>query len=624
MNCTDDARIFRWLSLGILILSRTVLAAESKYSSPFDVAYSSDGQTLAISDRTGRATVLLNTKSNELLLKVALKGEATGIAWGANSSRFFVAERDNNSVAEIDAAKGKVLRRFATGYSPAGLLLLESRDILLVCNSAEFTLSVIDLKSGKEAGRVAALRNPYFAAASRDQSVAVVGNLLPEGAATDANHASALTVLDVQEMKVHTHVRLPAGSSAVRGVAISPDSKWAYCVHTLGRTNLPTTQLDRGWVNTNALSVIDLESKQHYATVLLDRIFEGAADPWGLALSQDGKTAWLSLAGIHQVARLDLTRLHKLMAGGASDKDPQIWQEVKKAPSQRALLVNDLSALYAAGLIERIPIPANGPRGISLSPDGKTIAVASYFSGSVVQLDTSSLSVSSQYEFPGNTPADPVRRGEMLFHDALTTYQHWLSCATCHPADQRMDGMNWDNLNDGIGNPKNTKSLVNSHLTPPTTWQAVRENMDVSVAMGFKHIKFREPIDEEVDAVRAYLRSLKPEKSPHLNKDGKLTDAAKRGRALFSSQNCAHCHKGEQFTDQKLHDVGTRRPFDNTSSFDTPSLVEAWRTGPYLHDGAAASIKDIFKKFNPRDEHGSTSDLSDDELNSLVEYILSL
>jgi cytochrome c peroxidase len=47
---------------------------------------------------------------------------------------------------------------------------------------------------------------------------------------------------------------------------------------------------------------------------------------------------------------------------------------------------------------------------------------------------------------------------ERLFHDATIGHQSWQSCASCHP-DGRAGGLNWDLLNDGIGNPKNTKSV---------------------------------------------------------------------------------------------------------------------------------------------------------------------
>ena len=56
----------------------------------------------------------------------------------------------------------------------------------------------------------------------------------------------------------------------VNGVCVSPDGRYAYVTHILGRYQLPTTQLERGWMNTNALSVIDVATQKLVNTVLID------------------------------------------------------------------------------------------------------------------------------------------------------------------------------------------------------------------------------------------------------------------------------------------------------------------------------------------------------------------
>jgi hypothetical protein len=58
--------------------------------------------------------------------------------------------------------------------------------------------------------------------------------------------------------------------------------------------------------------------------------------------------------------------------------------------------------------------------------------------------------------------------------------------------------------------------------------------------------------------------------------------------------------------------------------FDTPSLIETWRSGPYLHDGRAVTVKEVITTFNPADRHGSTSHLSAREIEDLAEFVLSL
>jgi cytochrome c peroxidase len=213
----------------------------------------------------------------------------------------------------------------------------------------------------------------------------------------------------------------------------------------------------------------------------------------------------------------------------------------------------------------------------------------------------------------------------MVFHDAAYCYQHWLSCATCHPSG-RVDGLNWDLLNDGIGNPKNTVSLLLSHKTPPAMARGVRADMEAAVLAGFRHILFREPRPGDVAAVRAYLCSLRPDPSPHRLPGGGLTPAAERGRAIFQNNEtqCATCHPAPFYTNLKECDVGTRGPLDRNDTFDTPTLVELWRTGPYLHDGSATTLNEVLTDRNRNDRHGRTSHLTQTQVEDLIAFLNSL
>jgi cytochrome c peroxidase len=107
--------------------------------------------------------------------------------------------------------------------------------------------------------------------------------------------------------------------------------------------------------------------------------------------------------------------------------------------------------------------------------------------------------------------------------------------------------------------------------------------------------------------------------------DGKLSDAARRGGELFRGKaNCALCHKGELRTDQKPHDIGTRGEFDRPDDeFYTPKL-ELYRTAPYLHDGRAATLKEVLTVHDSKRRHGSSSKLTSQELEDLIEYLSSL
>ena len=97
---------------------------------------------------------------------------------------------------------------------------------------------------------------------------------------------------------------------------------------------------------------------------------------------------------------------------------------------------------------------------------------------------------------------------------------------------------------------------------------------------------------------------------------------------------CAECHPPPLFTDQKQHNVGTAARFRGLlwkeagdqagDRFDTPALIELWRTAPYLHDGSAATLRDVLTIRNAGDAHGRTSHLTPAQLDELAEYLRSL
>jgi hypothetical protein len=365
---------------------------------------------------------------------------------------------------------------------------------------------------------------------------------------------------------------------------------------------VPTTQIFRGWINTSALSIIDLSSMRLVNTVLLDDLDLGAANSWGLAFTGDGRTLCVAHAGTHELSEIDWPALLAKLGTTAQDVSADLT--------------------YLVGLRRRIPLPGNGPRGLVVV--GSKAYAATYFSDSVAVAD---LAVGAEYQAKKlmlglEKPLTAVRLGQRYFHDAKLSAQQWLSCTSCHPG-VRADGLNWDLMNDGIGNAKNTKSLLNAHRTPPTTMTGIRPNAETSVIAGLLSIHFVKYKNAENLAIDAFLQAEQSVPSPYLER-GTLSATALRGQALFTSTGCIDCHKGDYLTDQKPHDVGTGTGRETGTRFDTPSLIEIWRTAPYLYDGRAATMRDVLTTFNKGNKHGKTSGLTEDQLKDLEVYIHSL
>ena len=585
--------------------------ARPAYQSPYAVAISPDGARLYVSHHTAGAVSVVDPAAGKVIAKVEVGGEPAGLALSPDGKLLYVANAQDGSVAVVDAASPRVLRKIATGNSAFGLELARDGKTLYVCDRFLNRVNVVDTAKGKVVHRLSVTREPLFCALEPDGKTLYVSNLLPLGPSTDPGNAAVVDIYDAQSHKHLGELKLPAGGTGVNQIACSPDGRWAYVVHVLARFNIPPTQLERGWVNNSAVTVIDLQARKVVCSLLLDEVSQGSANPFAAVIAPDGKTLAVSFFGVHELALVDLERMHAALA--------------KEKPERLPQLANELSLLRRWDAVRRCTTGGRGPRGVAVGPKGTTLYVANYYSDNIGVVDVASCRPRGTIAIGPKADPDVLRRGEMLFNDATICFQRWQSCASCHP-DARVDGLNWDLLNDGIGNPKNARTMLDSHRTPPAMATGVRESAEAAVRSGLRYILFHMVDEAEAKPIDAYLKSLAPRPSPHRNPDGSLTPAARRGKQLFESSGvgCATCHTGELYTDLKAHDVGTRGPLDRRDAFDNPALRELWRTGPYLHDGRAVSLLDLLTTHNKADRHGRTSRLSKKQLADLVAFLLSL
>jgi len=620
------------LSLPALGITSSTLAQPAPISSdraplsPSAVAVVPDGTRAYVGCATARVILEVDLATDEVSARISVPGPVSGLALAPDQGRLIATcPGPRSTVAVVDLEERKVTKRLTVGHSATAPTLAPDGNSVWVAHRFQNEVAEVDLATGQILGRVSVEREPVAAALSTDGRTLLVANLLHNGRADVGHIAAAVSVIDTKQRKVIKTLRLPNGSGYLNDLAISPDGRWACVTHILSRYPLPTTQLERGWVNTNAQTLIDLESMSILNTVLLDNVDRGAANPWGAAWSADSRVLIIAHAGTHEVSVIDVpslvTKLQQLPEKVAEDA-PNDYRTVSREQSD---VPNDLA--FLVGLRERVALPENdrGPRAVAVA--GNTAFIANYFSDTLNVLDLlQPRKPPKSIRLAPLTPMSPERLGEFYFHDARLCFQAWQSCASCHPGDARMDALNWDLLNDGIGNPKNNRSLLYSHRMGPAMSLGVRPTAEEAVRAGIRHILFTVQPEEVATAMDAYLKSLRPVPSPHLVDSG-LSQAARRGSTLFESEEvgCAACHPGELYSDLKAHEVGTRGPFDQIDDqFFTPNLVELWRTAPYLHDGSAATLREVITRRNQDNQHGHTSQLSTEQVDDLLAYLLSL
>ena len=591
------------------------------YLSPTALVSSPDGRQLYIACATANQVAVYDVESRQIVRRIELPVSPSGLALSPDGQRLCVTcAAPKSKIWLVGAASGKLLKSCWGGHTVLAPIWSRDGKSLYVCNRFNNSVQFFEAGRLKSVAQISVDREPVAAALTPDGRLLFVANHLHSGRADKGVVSATVSVIDTRSRRLLKNIPLTNGSTLLRGLCVSPDGRFVGVTHTLARFHLPATTVAHGWMNDNALTLIDVASLKPLATVLLDEDNRGAANPWATQWSQDGRYLCVTHAGTHEVSIIDAPALLAKLA--ALPEHAPVQTSDEKGAGGLDAVANDLG--FLSGLRTRVKLHARGPRCIALS--GTRIFIGNYFSDSlsIVNLDSQAHS-SATIQLREPYPLPPERKGEMYFNDGTLCYQGWQSCASCHSSDARVDGMNWDLLNDGIGNPKNVKSLLFCFKTPPVMSMGVRSDADGAIRAGIRNILFSKTGEEVASAIGEYVKGLQPTLSPYLVHN-RLSDSAKRGRQLFfsSTVGCAQCHPPPLFTDLKAHAIGTGK-FDQASDmFYTPTLVEVWRTAPYLHDGSAATLGDVLL---PGDSHNKAHDVSrlkPAQVDDLVQFLLSI
>ena len=301
------------------------------------------------------------------------------------------------------------------------------------------------------------------------------------------------------------------------------------------------------------------------------------------------------------------------------------------------------------------------PQGLAISADGKLLAVSNLMSRTVGLYDLSDLTgfvapvirpIAAVATVTTEKLAPTLLAGKRLFYDARDprlARDGYLSCASCHN-DGGGDGRVWDlsGFGEGLRNTIPLQGRAAGQL--PLHWsgnfdevqdfegqirnfaQGLGLMSDAAYLTGTRALPLGDAkagLSADLDALAAYVGSLgNHQPSPYRNPDRSLTAPAVAGKALFAGLGCTRCHDGAAFAGDGSvrHDVGTLKaasgqrlgsgvPLDG---IDSPTLRDVWATGPYLHDGSAATIADAIRAHT---RIPSIVAASDDQISRVADYV---
>ena len=571
------------------VSSRT--SVERGPAGPVDMIYSSRTNRLYIAAAKGKRVDVLHWGNSDLEAPIYLPESPNRLLLGMDQEHLWISIGvKTGKLLCYDLVTRDLIAEVEVGHSPGAMV--ETGDFIVVCNRFPGHLTLVNKRGNRIEGTIGVGREPVALVHLASRNQVIVAHHLPEMAATDPLVAASLSVVGLSARKVIHKIVLPNGSTDIRDLHLDGEGKHLFVSHLLARYNLPTTQLERGWMNTNALSILRTDHMEDCTTLLLDDIDHGAANPWALGSSREGDKLFVTHAGTHEVSIIHWDSLQQALNTRYPDE-------------QRYSLKENLGFIYPYR--ERVPLSGNGPRALCVLED--YLVIANYFTDNLNIINLKDRTLSSlELGTPDNSEE---YTGERVFHDASYCFQSWQSCASCHP-DARVDGLNWDLLNDGIGNPKNTKSMLFSHATPPVMSLGVRPDAEAAVRAGFQYIQFSAIPDSMARKVDSYLRSLQPVSSPFRTKQSRW----KAGKRLFHDLNCTGCHPEGYYTDLQAYSFDA----DPMPRWDTPGLGELWRTAPYWHDGRYYTLEELFRV----EKHGLPVPLDSTEMETLEAYLLSL
>jgi YVTN family beta-propeller protein len=316
--------------------------------------------------------------------------------------------------------------------------------------------------------------------------------------------------------------------------------------------------------------------------------------------------------------------------------------------------------------IYRFPV-GRAPQAVAVSADGLKLYVNNFMDRTLGVYDLARLVNFGELNLPllanagavgTEKLAANVLTGKKLFYDAADTRlarDAYMSCASCHN-DGGQDGRTWDftGLGEGLRNTIPLRGRAGAHGNQHWTgnFDEIQdfEGQIRNFALGtglmsdaqFNTGTRAQPLGDrktgvsaDLDALAAYVASLKAsDASPYRNTNGTLTADALAGQALFrGAGGCLACHGGTDGTDSAggvLRNVGTikassgKRLGQTLTGLDTPTLKGAWASGPYLHDGSAATLLDVLTTANASNQHGAAGSLTAAQRTQLVAYLQQL
>ncbi|MDZ7639201.1 MAG: multiheme c-type cytochrome [Bryobacterales bacterium] len=597
-----------------------LLDAEPIYKTPVRLAFRPRSSELWVTLEGAAAVAIVDSRQSVKIAEIPVGRAPRDVAFTPDGATAFVSNREDDTVSVIDAGGRRVTQTLEAGDEPHGVLVDKAGKRLYVLNTSSDDIFVYDIATLTRTKRLSAGRGPWSLAMSPDGERITITNTYAQLAGFRQPSHSEVTVIDAGRAIVGERWKAP-DTNLMMGIAWHPSGEFALATMNRTKNLVPMTRLLQGWSITNGLAVLSRDGVVDQ--VLLDQPGRGFADTSAIAFTPDGRYALVTSSGTDRVAVVDCAKLLALL-------------QRSSAETRRDVLPNHLG--QSQHFVEAYIAVGQRPRGIAVSPDGTVAYVANSLSDSVSVIDLATLSTKAAIELGGPRLVTKTRLGERLFHSAGITFRRQFSCSSCHP-DGHVDGLTYDIEADGLGiSPVDNRTLRGINDTAPFKWEGTNPSLSrqCGARLSIFFTRIQPFTAEELAAIDLYITTIARPPNRYWQPGSPLSPAQRRGKALFErnvsasgkeipeANRCVTCHTPPYYTNRQRVDVGSKHSLDRQGDFDVPHLNNIYDSPPYLHNGIAHTLEEIWTVHNPYDTHGVTNDLTKDQLNDLIEYLKTL
>jgi len=572
-----------------------------------------DSDRIFIVNSDNNTVTAISTGTDTVLWEVSVGKDPRSIAQSSNGN-LWVACKDSDTVDIISSVDGQNISTLQLSYGAAPVGAVQTPDgseVLISCQGngmlLRYNATTMALIDDVELGPT-----PRAIAITEDGNRALVTRFIsPEHTASvyDVDLSGALSLTRTISIERNRNDDGSASSRGVlnylAGIRIAPNGDYAWVVGkkdntTRGAFFSNNLQLTHDSTVRAQIVLINLSTNAEDPGFAMD--IDNSESPTAIEFSDLGDYVFVTLQGNNQVAVIDLLKfmdpnspgsINTLLQTGLAPQGLVIDDETNKIYTNnfmgRTSTVHNLTSFFENG---------------SLSP-------------SVTTIDT----------VDEERLHEEVLLGKQVFYNAFDprmSAESYISCASCH-VDGSHDGRTWDFTGRGEGFRNTTDLRGRSGMWHGNVhWSAnfdEIQDFENDIRGGFGGEGFltdeqftsvsdtlgspKAGLSTDLDALAAYVSSLGTEslpRSPHREANGDLSASALNGLALFNSNNCASCHTpSNDYTDRMTHDVGTlselsgNRLGSELNGIDTPTLLGLHDAGPYLHNGLADSLREVFE-----------------------------